>query len=316
MRTLSDSIIDTLAFFAIFDFPLTSTEVFDRLWEPPAGVGPLDVTKELEHLVVNKVIVGGGGYFALDSINGALERRRGAHWLVAHKLRRARRALRYAAWVPFMRAVFICNTVAFGWPRAESDIDVFVVVRRDRLWLTRLFLTAAIGLSGYRRHGARVADQVCLSFYITDNALDLSAVRLDADDVLLTYWSLFLHPLYDPENVAIEVRHANSWAATRIPHAPLDIKLHPTVPQYHVSLWFKKLIEKIFFYRIGNYLNAWAGGLQKQKMRGNTHSVQRLPDSRVVISDTMLKFHENDRRNLYRDQWNAKRFEAKSRLTV
>lgn len=314
MRALQESIIDTLAFFAIFDFPLTATEVHDRLWNAPPGIGPSEVIAELEKLSKAGVLTNGGGYFALENIEAARERRRGAHWLVAHKLKRARRALGFAAWVPFMRAVFICNTVAFGWPRTHSDIDVFVVVRRERLWLTRFFLTVAIQFSGYRRHGKHVADRVCLSFYITDNVLDLSPVRRGDDDVLLTYWSLFLHPLYDPEHLATTVRQANTWAVQRVPRAPLDTIVHPSAPRFRVSLVFKKFLEKLLAGRTGSVLNNWFGAIQKRKMQSNTDSVQNFPDSRVVVSDTMLKFHENDRRDLYREQWNIRRQAAKARL--
>ncbi len=314
MRLLQESILNTLAFFAIFDWPLTATEVHDRLWDAPVGIGPSEVIVELEKLVQAGIVVSGGGYFALENMAAARERRRGAHWLVMHKLKRARRALRFAAWVPFMRAVFICNTVAFGWPRAQSDIDVFVVVRRERLWLTRLLLTVAISVSGYRRHGKHVADRVCLSFYITDNVLDLSSVRRGEDDVLLTYWSLSLHPLYDPENVAAEVRAANVWATARVSNAPTDVMMHPNSPRFWFSLKIKKLLEKILAGTLGSILNTWAGVLQKRKMQGNEESVQNFPDSRVVISDTMLKFHENDRRDLYREQWNIRREAARARL--
>lgn len=314
MRTLQESIIDTLAFFAIFDWPLTATEVYDRLWDAPVAAGPSEVIAELERLAQSGILTSGGGYFALKDITAARERRRGAHWLVAHKLTRARRALRYAAWVPFMRAVFICNTVAFGWPRAQSDIDVFVVVRSNRLWIARLLLTLAIQVSGYRRHGKYVADRVCLSFYITDNVLDLSAVRRGEDDVLLTYWSTFLHPLYDPENLAAVIREKNTWAVRRVPHAPLDTLMHPYVPHFRVTTKFKNILQIILSGSFGSILNKWVGVIQKRKMQGNVDSVQNFPDSRVVVSDTMLKFHENDRRDLYREQWNIHREATKARL--
>jgi hypothetical protein len=43
--------------------------------------------------------------------------------------------------------------------------------------------------------------------------------------------------------------------------------------------------------------------MQLAKMKMNLHSLQNEADTRVVISDEMLKFHENDRREEYRDKW-------------
>ncbi len=313
MRTLAESIIDTLAFFAIFDWPLTSTEVYQWLWQPPANTTPSAVLLTLADLANRQVIETGGGYFCLSGIEAALERRRGAHWLVEHKMQRARRALWWTTWVPFLRAVFICNTVAFGWPRAQSDIDVFVVVKRGRLWLTRALFTGAIALSGYRRHGQKVADRVCLSFYITDDVLDLEPVKKSVEDVLLTYWVLFLHPLYDPEQLAHTIRLANQWAVNTVPMAPSDTTVHPYAPHYYFEK-IKKMLAQMLGGSVGDYANYWAGVWQKQKMQRNHESVQNYPDSRVVVSDTMLKFHENDRRDLYREQWNTHRAAAKARL--
>lgn len=316
MRSLTDSIIDTLAFFAIFEFPLTTTEVFNWLWKPPVGTTIVSVTQELEQLVASGVITSGGGYFFLGPISDALERRRQAHWLVAHKLQRARRALRWATWIPFLQAVFMCNTVAFGWPRPQSDIDVFVVVRRNRLWLTRLLLTLSIGLSGYRRHGQYVADRVCLSFYITDDVLDLESVQIEPNDILLTYWTIFLHPLYDPNSVAATIALQNKWAMVRVPHAVSDQILHPSIAPHRVGDWFKKQLEFFLSGFMGDWLNKTVGLIQKRKMRGNAHSVQNQPDSRVVISDTMLKFHENDRRVVYRQQWEQNRTRGRMPASV
>lgn len=316
MSPLTESIVDTLAFFAIFEYPLTATEIYNYLWQPPVAATPTLVIVELEALVRTGAIMTRDGYYALGGIEQANERRRAAHWLVAHKLRRARRALRWAEWVPFMQAVFICNTVAFGWPRAESDIDVFVVVRKNRLWLTRLLVTAAIGLSGYRRHGVHVADRVCLSFYITDEALDLAAVRIGEDDVLLTYWTLFLHPLYDPNSVATIVQDRNSWAKKIVPFMPADTQMRSIMKNINWSGLIKRWFEKILGRSVGDWLNYQAGLFQKNKMKLNRQSVQNCPDSRVVISDSMLKFHENDRRDLYRKQWNANRYAVKARLLV
>lgn len=316
MRSLTDSIIDTLAFFAIFEFPLTTTEIFNWLWQPPVEVTRVEVILELERLVLVGAIQSDGGYFFLGPIAPALERRRHAHWLVAHKLRRARRALRWATWIPFLEAVFMCNTVAFGWPRPQSDIDVFVVVRRNRLWLTRLLITAAIGLSGYRRHGKYVADRVCLSFYITDDVLDLAAVQIEPNDILLTYWVVFLHPLYDSALVANQITARNHWATVRVPRAIPDQLIHPSAAVHWIGNAVKKQLGFFLRGRLGDWLNYGVGFFQKRKMRGNVHSIQNQPDSRVVVSDTMLKFHENDRRAQYREQWEHNRTQAKMSLLV
>ena len=48
---------------------------------------------------------------------------------------------------------------------------------------------------------------------------------------------------------------------------------------------------------------------QREKMSANVESLQSFPDSRVIINDSMLKFHENDRRVFFRQRWKDRCFE-------
>ena len=41
----------------------------------------------------------------------------------------ANRAVEKIRWVPFLRAIFVCNTLAGPGLKEESDIDVFIITR-------------------------------------------------------------------------------------------------------------------------------------------------------------------------------------------
>jgi hypothetical protein len=55
--------------------------------------------------------------------------------------------------------------------------------------------------------------------------------------------------------------------------------------------------------KYGDLIEGQAKGIQQAKMKFNFGSVQNAGDTRVVINDKMLKFHEKDRRVEYRDEW-------------
>ena len=55
---------------------------------------------------------------------------------------------------------------------------------------------------------------------------------------------------------------------------------------------------------VGRGIELLAKKIQLAKMSHNTTSAaKKIDTTEVVISDTMLKLHETDRRVLYRDTW-------------
>ena len=61
--------------------------------------------------------------------------------------------------------------------------------------------------------------------------------------------------------------------------------------------------EKILGGSLGNTLEKWSKKIQQAKMKRNPQNVHAHNNTHVVISDAMLKFHENDRRAYYKEEW-------------
>lgn len=317
-HTLAHSILDTLSFFDIFSYPLTPTEVRNQLWQAPDEVTSEAVSTTLAQLAAVGLIQESHGLYSLGDVTVAATRRQNALWEVEEKLRPARGVSRWLRFVPFVRAIFICNTVAFGWPRPESDIDVLIVVRHGRLWLTRFLVTTVVSLLGKRRHGRYISNRICLSFYLVDTALNLGKTTLPGGDIYLAYWVAHLHPLFDSGGLARAMHTANPWARANLRQMPLDDQMHPdgAVQPTRRSQFIQTKGEKILSGRIGNQLETWTRRSQQWKMARNKNSLQNEPDTRVVISDEMLKFHENDRRALYRAEWEKRRLAARAQLAA
>ncbi len=305
-NSLSHSILKTLAYYDVFSFPLTIEELFHALWEPPLGI------TFQETLTVASVLKDEGrlqshyGYYYLPGQAAIVEERRRAVLRVEEKMDIARRAMTKMRYVPFVRSVMVCNTVAFGWPHVESDVDVFIIVQSGRLWLTRVLITLGLGMVRLRRGKRFVTDRVCLSFYVTTEALDLSKVALAPPDIYLAYWITHLIPLFNSHQTYEQFTKANQWVLTHLPTARLDYDVLPRVRVNHssVSRAVQQVGEWIFGRaKMGDWIERMVKKIQQTKMARNRHSLQHEPDTRVVISDDMLKFHENDRRELYRQKW-------------
>lgn len=299
--SLHHSILQTLAYFDLFSYPLTKEELYQWLWCPP-GISYFDFICELETCPHVEETFGMYHLSGRKDIVGIRQQR--IH-IVSKKLRIARRAVKKLRWIPFVRSVFVCNTVASGGVSEESDIDVFIIVKQKRLWLTRFLISVVLGVWRLRRTHTSVANKICLSFYVTDDALDLSVLSWGKPDIYLMYWIYQLIPIYDPDDYASLVYKKNTWVRRYIPYGaePYILDERYRVSQMYLQRIWKRMWEAMWGGAYGDLLENQAKTVQQQKMRRNTTSVQDAADTRVVVSDSVLKFHENDRRAYYRDLW-------------
>ncbi len=290
------SIRKTLAYFDQFSEPLTATELWSFLWQPPPAITWSEFLTILDQAVLVKKITVKLGFYCLPGRETIITSRQRAQVLVEHKISIARRVAPILASVPGVEAIFICNTVAAGWPSAQSDIDLLVVVKPGRLWLTRFLFTIATIILTKHRHDHQVADQLCLSFFITRDQLNLAAVRGQSPDIYLIYWLQQLILLAGDSAVMSEIIKANQWTREYIPYGKTsDFGTKPLVEINFVGNFCKKIGELFYF----NWLEKIARSIQKNRIDHKVHA----PAPAVVISDSMLKFHESDRRDHYQQIW-------------
>ena len=209
----SDSLVQSLqktsVYFDLADFPLTKEELFCFLWQPP------DITYDqflilLPACIEKKVLVEKNGYYMLPGRESLVELRQQKLLIAEKKLAIARRAAKIIRSVPFLKAVCVCNTVASEQANEDSDIDFFIIAAKNRIWLVRLFITLLLGFFRLRRVGNKIKDKICLSFYITEDNLDLSNLRAVEDDIHFAYWLNQMLPIFDPENLYATFLAANS----------------------------------------------------------------------------------------------------------
>jgi hypothetical protein len=301
-ESLQLSLKKTLAYFDLANFPLTKEELYNFLWESPAVSYPdfLSLLPEVKLPFTEK-----NGYYFFSGREELIEIRRRRLLISEKKLKIARRAAKIVQSVPFLKAIFVCNTVGSEQATEDSDIDFFIVTEKNRIWIARLWVTFLLGLFRLRRVGGRIKNKICLSFYVTADNLNLSNLRVVDGDIHFIYWINQMLPLYDPENFYAKFLQANSWTKKYLPN--LDSKkmtsyiLHIT--ESKLAKFWKRAWEKMWTGAYGDVINAEAKKIQISKMKFSGKKIDRGEDKGVVISDQVLKFHEKDTRIEYREAW-------------
>jgi len=277
--SLNESVLAVLAWFDVFGYPLTLVEVvrFARL----TGGRELIGSRVKEELESDHRIVQFNGYYFLVGSEAIVKLRRRRFRLATRKLKKARCAARLFGLLPSVRLVGVCNSLAFSSADDNSDIDLFVVCRPGTIWTTRLFLTGALTLLGLRPTPKVQRDRLCPSFFVTETALDLSSHALSDGDPYLKFWICTLLPLYDAGGVYEHFLAANSWI-----FGPTNVVAVDNV---------QSKIQMGVFERTARQFQRCKFPSQIKDMANR--------DSRVVISDEVLKFHIIDRRANFRDEY-------------
>lgn len=300
---LKESILKTLAYFSLFEFPLTKEEIFSYLWE---GRGTEEsIFLELENLKSEGRIEEQFGYFYFPGENSSIELRRKAVPLLERKLKKARRAAKLISWIPFLRAVFVCNSVASSSVNKESDIDFFIIAEQNRVWLVRLFSNIILLLSGMRRHGKKIADRICLSFYVDTENLDLKSLTAAPKDIYLAYWIKQLIPIYDPERLYKKIIDQNSWAQQYLAFEN-NIRPFPEFANCKFAQFLKGAGEAMWKDGYGDLMEGQARAIQLEKIRHSSVGKVRKILTAVVTEKGVIKFHEKDIRLDVYQKWLAK----------
>ncbi len=97
--------------------------------------------------------------------------------------------LLFLNWVQF---IAITGSVAAGLGKKEDDIDVFIVVKNNRMWLYRAILTIKLGFKSLRRvWGKPYKDKIDTNFICEERGL-----WFDTKSIFILHELLFMIPVY------------------------------------------------------------------------------------------------------------------------
>jgi predicted nucleotidyltransferase len=223
--------------------------------------------------------------------------------IAQHKYKKAVDVSKILRYVPGIRMIAVCNSLSYNRATEESDIDLFIITRARRIWTTRFFCVGILKLLHERPHSTKTdtlnsKNKICLSFFVTENNMGLEKYKLGEQDPYLAFWIREIKPLYD-EGMYKKFIEKNAWAFNPA------TKPCVFVPNYMRRV--RKSVFKYFLDRItGNRIEKIFKSIQLNVMPCTLRKMAYALDSKVVISDSILKFHTNDRREYYNEQMTPK----------
>lgn len=295
--SLQESILKTIAFFDLFDFPLTAEEIQEHLFNYSKEVHIKEIKGTLAEM--EDALSHIHDYYTLKGREKLVDTRKARKFIAEKLWGRTRQYGQYITKVPFVKMVAVCNNLAYDNPSEQSDIDLFIVIEKGRMWTTRLLVTTILHFFGVRRYGDKVSGRFCLSFFVTPEEMDMEKIKLQPSDPYLAYWTKLLTPIYGKETYQEFIEKNKDWLKKhynmKIPD--IDTKKFSFTHQNKGKRFFEWLLKG----KIGHAIE----GLIKKIFKKRTLNKAKNLDEKahVIIKDTMLKFHNQDRRKDFYENW-------------
>ncbi len=280
---LKRKIKEILAFFDLFDYPLTSLEIKQYLDGQFSLQEIIFLLDKLEDVSKKQ------GFIFLPGRDDIINVRKKRYNYTKRKLKRAKHFSFLFSLCPFVQLILLGNSLGSYNLRDGSDIDFVIISKSKRLWLTRLYCAGLAAILNSRPKRGDKRDKICLSFYISADSLNLDNLQLKPKDPYFFYWLRSLIVLYNKNKTYERFLQANKL--------PLNDKN---------QLDFKnEKKNNVLVYKFFNILESLAKSFQLLIMAAG---LKRAANNSVgvVINDKVLKLYLHDNRQEYLEKYGNK----------
>jgi len=238
LPVVKENILATLAYFDLFNYPLTRAEIYLFL----QNKYDYDFFDDaLESLLLS------GDIFLFDKFYTL----HNDHYLVVHRLtgnKKADELIKIALRVgellirfPYVRGIAISGSLSKNYADEKSDIDLFVITAKNRLWIARTFMHCLKKLTFV----VKKEDYFCMNYYIDEQQLEITEKSI--------YTAIEVGTLIPLQGDVIFEKFyaANLWIKNFIPNKIMRVSSAKPVK----SFAFKSFVEWMLNNRVGNAID-------------------------------------------------------------
>ncbi|HTE00455.1 MAG TPA: nucleotidyltransferase domain-containing protein [Mucilaginibacter sp.] len=263
MSDIKKNILAALAYFDLFNYPLTIDEVYLYL---PAKCDAEEFDYGLRSLVIDRLIYKFDKFYTLKNDYFLINRRVEGNTKAAALIGTAKKVSDLLIRFPYVRGIAISGSLSKNFADEDSDIDLFVITAKNRLWIARTLMHCLKKLTFLvnKQH------YFCMNYYIDEQELQIHEKNIYTAIEIAT-----LMPLHG-DNVFEHFYNANAWTRNYLPNKCMRLT---TAKRVKNSL-LKRFVEFIFNNRIGNMIDnllmkitakRWLK--KEQQKKRNTHGV-------------------------------------------
>lgn len=243
MNQLKKSIIATLCYSDIFDFPLTKNELYQNLCsDKPIGKTAFNTAVTALHQ--NGNIRQTGSYFHLPNRASIIRSRIQRQTSSRTKQQRAKMIAAQLIHLPYVEAVILTGAVAVNNAPSNDDIDIMIITAPQSMWTCRLIVNSWLDVQGLRRHphSQNVKDKICANLFLSSDALKIPRNRQNNYTAHEIVQSI---PLADPYHLYADFIAQNRWINRFLPHITSLEQKTTIKPKQKPFFWMETLARNL-----------------------------------------------------------------------
>jgi predicted nucleotidyltransferase len=164
---LRTDILQALAYFDLFSYPLTQIELFQFLQHPHSYE---DFQETLSALMTERLVFRTKEFLSIRPGHELYERRLTGNAMAHRLLVKAEKVAGLLYRFPFVRGVGVSGSLSKNYADEQSDIDFFIITAPNRLWVCRtlLHLLKKLSFLANKQH------YLCMNYFVSESALEIS----------------------------------------------------------------------------------------------------------------------------------------------
>lgn len=205
------SILATLAYHDIFDYPLKAEEVHRFLIDKK--VDKSQVATQLNKLTSKSTIGQKQGFYYLKNRSTLVKTRLARE---KHSEKKFKRALFYASLlkiIPTIKLAAVSGALAMENSNKNDDIDIIIIASRGYLWTTRFFANLILWPFKRDPRGKHLSNKACLNLF-----LDEKALKIKDQNLYTAHEICQIKPILDRDNTYQKFIRANLWIKKYLPN--------------------------------------------------------------------------------------------------
>jgi predicted nucleotidyltransferase len=238
LSEIKENILTTLAYFDLFSYPLTRGEIYMFL-QNKYEYDAFD--DSLRCLLDSRFIHKFDAFYTLKNDQYLIVRRNEGNLKATELIKIAKKVADILIRFPYVRGIAISGSLSKNYADEYSDIDLFIITTKNRLWIARTIMHCFKKLTFL----VRKEDYFCMNYYIDEQQLEIPEKNI--------YTAIEIGTLIPLQGDAVFEKFyaANAWTRAYLPNKNMRVSSAKPIKMS----FLKNIAELLLNNAVGNIID-------------------------------------------------------------